>query len=520
MSASGRRDVGAAALLALAIVLALWPLLGADAHSDDLTWLAFVRHAASPWPAFTESQLFGYFYRPSAFVHWWLAERIAGSDLRAHYALVLAVHAAGGALFALWLRRSGLAASIAWPCGALAALALPVAGTAMWLSSRNETLAIVAGLAALALAPRAAGGPASAGVLRAVGVGLLLAVACTAKETGLVFAAAVAAQAALSAWPRRPWRLPLVWAVVLPALLALLARQSIIVPIGPEAGGVELGALWRDGVVAWWRHLPAALAGWGQPSSAVRATLLAAAAVLVLAGLAAARDRGRVGLLAAAVVLAVLPAPLQSPITSLVLPAPGADAFLVNLRFFASATLGLVALAALGVERAARSPMRWPAAAMLAALIVASALGAHGQAQRWVQETQALAAPLHVARRLPVDVAAGAPPACLVAVEGTGLHAGLAPYLDSAVRALAPRGRPPTCLLAAEGVPPHVAFLAPEACRADAAWGERGLVVANLGGRHHAEPFGRLCQIALRPSPDGGPLRPDRRTLAPPAASP
>lgn len=483
--------VHASLVVAVALVV-LAPLLAAGFHSDDLGWLAFARQAATPWPAFVEPQIFGYFYRPSAFIYWWLAERAAGTAPALHYAISIALHAATGLMVALWLRRSGLSMAVA-TLAAMAVLAsLPVSGTALWLSSRNETLALACGVAALALAPRAASG-------RSVAVGALLLVACTAKETGLLFAAAVAVQTMIERRESRPWRLPLLWAAMLPALAALLARQWVILPIGLEADGIgSVSTLLRDGVLPWWRHWPAALSGWGTPFSPLAVAGVVVIALLAAAGLAALRRHQHRGLVSAALLLVVLPSALQSPITSLVLPQPGADTFLVNLRFFATATLGLVVLAAIGLDQCAVGMRRRLGLTFAVVLLLLSGFAAHRQVERWRVETATLGAPLAVAEALPAGIADEGPSPCIVDVRGTGLSPGLAPYLDSAVRALAPRGRPPRCLVLADGIAPHFAFFDAAACAPDAGWAAHGLNIAVIDGRPLADRFGALCQIALR----------------------
>ncbi len=486
--------------LLVASAAVLWPLLSADFHSDDLGWLAFARQAATPWPAFVESQIFGYFYRPSAFVYWWIAERIAGPSPAIHYALSIGLHALSAWAFFGWMRRSHVSLPVAMLAALAVVVSVPVSGTALWLSSRNETLALACGLAALALAP-------GAGWRRAAGVALLLLVACTAKETGLLFAAALAVQAVVDAPRKRFWQVPMLWAAVLPVAVALLARQWIIVPIGPEADGVgSVATLVRDGMLPWWQLWPSALTGWGQSVSTFATAGLLGLGALAVAGLMALRRPDHRGVAAAAVVLVALPAALQSPITALVLPQDGADAFLVNLRFFATATVGLTALAAVGLDRSGPGAVRAGGLVLGVVLVVASALGAHRQALRWQVETAGMAAPMVVAARLPARFADGHSGACVIDVRGSGLAPGLAPYLDSAVRALAPRGQPPRCLVTADGRPPHFAFLEPSACRADAGWEARGLAPAVVDGRRFAEPFGALCQIALRATPEG--LRP------------
>ncbi|GAB3738813.1 hypothetical protein GCM10028794_21920 [Silanimonas algicola] len=506
------RTLAVLLVVSAASVAVLVPLLAANFHSDDLGWLAFARQAGTPWPAFVESQIFGYFYRPSAFVYWWLAERIAGPSPTMHYVLSIGLHAASGWAFFEWMRRSHVSVPVALLAALAVVASLPVSGTALWLSSRNETLALAAGVAALALAPGARG-------WRAVGAGLLLLVACTAKETGLLFAAAVVAQSMAGASGRPDWRSPALWAALLPAAMALFARQWIIVPIGPEAdGAVSVATLVRDGVLPWWQHWPSALAGWGQPVSAVATAGLFALGALAMAGLTARRHPGHRGLVAAALVLVMLPAGLQSPITALVLPQDGADAFLVNLRFFATATVGLVVLAALGLDRPDAAPFRHAAFATGLVLVAASAFSAHHQASRWQAETAAMAAPMAVAGRLPAGLADQAGPACVLDVQGTGLAPGLAPYLDSAVRARAPRGHPPRCLVTADGVLPYFAFLHASACRPDAGWEARGLAPAVVDGRRFAERFGPLCQIALRTTPTG--LRPSAHWTFVPADPP
>lgn len=486
-----------AALALTALVMA--PLRHAGLHTDDWAWLALATQADSPWPAYAQGLMFGYFYRPTAFVSWFVAERAFGDSALPHYALSLATHALSAAALGAWLRAAGLRTPATAVAFALFALAPATTGLVLWASNRNEALTVLFGLLAL----RAA---CANGRWTHVATFALLALSISAKETGLLFAMAVAVQGLLrpgDAWRARASTLV---APLLAVALVFGVRQTVVLPIDPAAGGdTPLLALLATGGAAWWANLPRVVAG---VHGAVPVALVVSVLALVLA---TAGWRARAPTLrpvaAVGALLLLLPALVQSPITALVLGDPSAPMALVNLRFYAIATLGFAVLAGCAWPQSGTAP-RVAAVAVLLGVLGAWAATSHRNAEQWAAETRTMR---FDAPAVAASLVSRAPPPsapCLVDVRGVPLPPGVRPYFDAMLRPHWPDGEPlARCVFAADGALPYVSFLPAGAC-AVTDWSALGIEVATLHGEPYVATLAGACQIILRPAAGG--LRPSR----------
>ena len=150
-------------------------------------WLAIARHADAGLASYQQTLLFGYFYRPTAMLFWELREQLAGLSVTGQLWISLLLLASCGVLLSGWLRSTGLPSLAAALAGALLVLCPPIAGTAMWLSSHNEMLAVAFGLLALWASSQMSW-------WRWCLAALALFLSITSKVTGYVFALAAAVQ--------------------------------------------------------------------------------------------------------------------------------------------------------------------------------------------------------------------------------------------------------------------------------------------------------------------------------------
>ncbi|MEZ5441829.1 MAG: hypothetical protein R3F15_10120 [Lysobacterales bacterium] len=468
--------------------MVLLPLRQSELHTDDWGWLAIARHADAGLASYQQTLLFGYFYRPTAMLFWELREQLAGLSVTGQLWISLLLLASCGVLLSGWLRSTGLPSLAAALAGALLVLCPPIAGTAMWLSSHNEMLAVAFGLLALWASSQMSW-------WRWCLAALALFLSITSKETGYVFALAAAVQQ-LPQWraglPR--W---MAWAgcFVVPVLIAWLLRQSVIIPIGLELDLSVAASQFATGLQLWLAHLPSALSGWPGPAS-----WRSVVALLILGGLGAWSLRAVAGphrrLLGAALVLLLLPPLLMSPITSEVLGQAGAGEILVNLRFYCTSMVGLVVLLALSL-----SCVKPPKVGAAALLVIAAHWGvvSYGQAGRWRDETRQLspnwaelAAQVERAEALPAE-------GCLIDLTCAGVSAGVAPFVDPIVKAQLPSGHPALrCVILVDGRAPYYSLLEASLCDSQP-WAGTGWHVYEERGRRYADIIGELCQLALRP---------------------
>lgn len=349
-------------MLAVAVLTFGWPLLDAGFVDDDWFWLALTRHLDHPGMAYTSGLLHEYFYRPSSIALWWFAERLSGEWAGGHYLIDLLVHIGSAWLLALLIRTLAPATWLPAVVGGLVFALLPATmGTVLWLSNRNELLAVFAGLAFLLTLEHGRSNRRAC-----LWAGIWLTIAVTAKETGLIFAAFGALRMAWWTWCREVTT-PLHWlALVVPVAALLLMRQITVLPV---AVGTDWAAA-RDhapgGVIAWFRWMPQALSGL-DPRVWPGYVLLATMVLAAVAALVQWRRTGQGTLLALAGTFLLLPPLLQWPITHLVLTSEEAGRHVVNLRFYYLASGGVAVLAAAAVS--SRTPGRWPIALGVMALL-------------------------------------------------------------------------------------------------------------------------------------------------------
>lgn len=479
------RILALALLLAAALALAAYPLLGAGIVLDDWFWLALVRHLDHPFGPYVDGILHEYFYRPSSIAFWWISERLFGNRAPGHYAASLLMHLGNAVLLALLLRRCGREPWRAW-LAALLFVVMPAAiGTAAWLSNRNELLAVFAGLGFLlsfehSLANRR----------RAWLAGLFLALSLTSKETGLIFAG-LASLRILAGEPPERKRLGLWLAILLPLLLFFLMRKLTIVPVGINVTWESVRSAAPVGILAWIKLLPSAIGGFDSAAAwrwlvAAGVGIASLAALLrALSGSSNARDRS----LLVGLVFLMLPPLLQWPITHAVLPDGAAAAHTANLRFYYLPVAGLAILmsGAWFGPAPARNPrvvlsatMAWALLAMVASWQLAHAWRA-GSADN-DREVRAVAG----------SVLAGSyTPGCSVLLRRDHWPGGFVEYADVMVKSIAQRGDPVLgCAFFTTAMHPWHALLPRARCQT-ALW--PGLTTRYLEPTPLMRPIGNLC---------------------------
>jgi hypothetical protein len=492
-----------AAILALAI---LWPLRMAGYIDDDWGWLALSRHLDSPLDAILGNVLGGYFWRPLPLTVDWLLGRVFDASAGPRYALSALQHALSAALVAalVWsVTRRRVDAALA---GALVAAAPAVSSLALWLSNRNELLSLNLGLAALLCLQRAlvAGRVTSA---RALAVCLLLMLALASKESAYVFALALMCRGAL-AWPAlaRPDRWRLAAALLAPVMIALAMRlQSVSEFAGMLEAESPLTIAVR-GVLAWFGLLPQALGGFHQPGWRGLAVVVLLALPVVLAASTHARETIRSPLVVIGLVLLLVPALVQWPVTGVVLHLANAAEVTVNQRFFALSAAGaaLLAVGGLALLRKRRLPV--------AGLVLVVALGTHTswrQTQAWSEATGSQGRATEQAVDRLLTLLGDPPPSpCVLMLHTQALPAGFA---DAAIKARAPRHAALLdCMVFVDGRAPWYGFARGGQCN-DAA-----MAPARLSPSVPVIDYGGVCQRVYElPEDAHGDVRITRLDLSP-----
>jgi hypothetical protein len=166
------------AAVAIVVVVVAWDFLAATTFvGDDHVFLAFARHAPSPWAPFVADLHGGEYYRPLPMALWWLLGRTGGALRFA--ILALALHLAAAALVTAcvtrWQPAPDRLASIC--AGALFLAAPATRDAALWFSASTDLLATTFTLAALLAM--------SGGRVAYVGSLVLAALAYLSKESAL-----------------------------------------------------------------------------------------------------------------------------------------------------------------------------------------------------------------------------------------------------------------------------------------------------------------------------------------------
>jgi hypothetical protein len=364
-------------------LLVLWPLLNSGLRTDDWGWLALAHMLENPFASYGENILWGYFYRPSTMVLWWLSERLVGDNATGHYLINIALHSASAGCLVLLLRAAGRPNWVSLLIGFAFVCSPAIAGTSMWLSSRNEMLGILCGLSCMLVLEREI----NRQQFRGITIAILVFVAATAKESAYLFPVACALRVFLDNDLRQTLDKQKTIRIFLflfaPLMLAAILRSLTIVPIGPEANPASLFETMRTGILHWLLLWPSAISGF-EPRH-IYWIYFAATAICALFALTAFRNDGRTRAWAiSALLLATAPAALQAPITATILNQVIAINFPENLRFFATSSLGMLLLIGMCMPVARLKFLSIPA---LSTLVIAGGLTTFHLASTWRKNT-------------------------------------------------------------------------------------------------------------------------------------
>lgn len=499
-----RFAIAAAAFLLAACAFA--PALRAGFHIEDFSYLVLMRHLDTPWSLLTGNAFFSYYYRPTGLLFWWASTRLAGYDPWWHNLIDLLLFSANAALLALLARRlardgaAGLIAGAAFAC-------MPAAvSTALWMSDRYDLLAFFFGLLTLFSLESALEG--SRRAVLALAFWLFLAI--TSKEIGYAFAACAILRAALQTQAPRTWRAMIVAVTMLPVAAALMLRAATVEPIESSLRQHDLAAAAVSGIGIWWQDLPAALFGFREQMAWLwlLAALLALTTGVALLRMLKTRTAPVSGIFLAGAVLLALPSVLQWPVTSLVLSREGAQAFVVNLRFYHLAAAGVALL--LGATWPCLRT-RYARAAYAAGLLVlcAACLGsARSNARDWRKAPVTQTKPLLA---FGSDLGTRTfPPGCNVRVDPDGIPPFARPHIDAIVKTSAAPGAPILGCSVSAGRATFTTWLDEAEC-STTAW--PGQPFHELRGKPAMEMHGPSCFVifATPPSDDAPAQRFDFR---------
>lgn len=492
---NGRGAVFLACALLISLGLLTFPLVRAGFADDDWLWLAIARHLDSPLPAFYTGILHEYFYRPLYVAFWWFSERLFGTSPAGHYALDIALHGISAILLAALIRRQTGRLSAALLGGFAFVLAPAAIGTLVWLSNRNELLAVMFGLAFLLTLESGLGRP-----RRALAGAVLLMLAWTAKESAAIFVLAAGARLLLAyrqGLSVTAWHWP---ALIVPSLLAMIMRKVTVHPVSVGVTFESMMANAPAGISAWFERLPAAIGGFalGDVVAIIVAVALLASPILWLT--TCLRQRRIEPALLTGMILLLGPALVQWPITHFVLTQADATSHLVNLRFYYLASSGLaivIAAAAAGFDVRA---LRIGAYAIPALALAMSVPLSQRIIAGWVARTGESS---RMALALATPVAAGQYPAgCRIVLEDSATRAGYVHYADAIVKAAAPRGASVlNCAVFTETAPYHAVLDRPSCSLRD--W--PGLETRHGEPYPLIRPYGDLCLVAFKRPDDFGP---------------
>ena len=303
-------------------LLAIWcyaPALHAYFAQDDFTLLAMARLLHQPALIFYSDHFPGsLFFRPLGIFLWWLTTAWFDNAPRGHYAVNLLLHL--GVVLALYTLlqrlRPNAGLNLLWT--AVYAVHPLTIGTALWLSDRFDLLATLFSLLALNFAVVYVRRPRGS-MLCALLICLLLAL--MGKEIAVVGAAAVFALIALPDVSARVTRTQRVIALLAIAILTcawLGYRHALMTsPQNLILTTVPLATLFGQGILLWLRVGFEFLAlDPRQPIWA--AVVLGVSVALLTVAVLSARTRDwrprSLGIIAAVLVLILLPGPTQAPV--------------------------------------------------------------------------------------------------------------------------------------------------------------------------------------------------------------
>lgn len=450
------------ACLSFVLFVIYIPLSTAGFYSDDWTFLALSRHGDGPLGFFVYDHSFTYMYRPVAMSSWWATTQIFGLAAAGHYLFASLIHLLTASLAVFLLLRLQVRL---WCCVGLGALLIahPTSAiTVAWLADRFDLLMSFGVMLGLV----------GASLLRdhfRLSVALMLLaslVALCSKETGLALMPLLALGIWFGARERRV-AVVLIASFVVLGLVYFLARKLVLGSLGGIA--VEGGGYWFlwYGVKYWFLHLPQALVGVDSPYW-LGVLILLFACVMSVYGFVRGSQQKKV-VIAQLVLLVVMVAVLQSPVTQVILQQDEPFRSVVNFRFFYLGVMALLALIVLGLdsllvlrESSSQFNFRFGAAFALVMLSVFM-WGALSRAEltKWSAWTGAdermdvLLATAELAVSPEVKRYTAEPMGCLVRLVGAKeMHTDLPGYSDLMVKALLPPGSAAVdCIFATEVEP-------------------------------------------------------------------
>lgn len=493
---------GRTALLRLALyagvpllaMLACAPLLDAGFQAEDFYWLALVRHLDAPLIPFYENVALAYFYRPIGLMFWELCTWLGGTDPWTHNLLDLLLHGVNALLVGSVATRLARDRRIGVVAGVLFACLPATSGTALWTSDRFDPVCLFFGLLALHAFDRALAGRRRLGFAAAASLALCLA----SKEVGLAVAAAMLALLGWHWLSTRERRWDLLAAVLTPVAVVFALHTATVPSFGFSLGGTQSLSALLDGVGYWWLRFPAAVFGF-RAVGAGWWPLLAAAALLALAGLVRAIRQGQddaVRLACVGAALFVVPALLQWPVTRLALGEAAGLGLTINLRFYYLAFAGCALLwpAAIAGLRGLHS--QWLLLAASLALALQGFLVAQRIARDWANETRA-----PTTAYLAMGEALGSrpfEPGCRIALRTSGFPPEFVYYADVIVKAVAPPGAGVLDCAVFGDVAPYASLVGARWC-SEEAW--PGLAVRRQNGVRGLARLGNLCVLGFAEPP-------------------
>ena len=417
----GRSGYGRATALAALFALTIWcyaPALHAYFAQDDFTLLALARLLQQPWLVFWHDHFPGsLFFRPLGIFIWSLTTAAFDNAPRGHYAVNLLLHL--GVVLALYtllqrLRRDAPLNLLWTTLYAVHPLAI---GTALWLSDRFDLISTGFSLLALAWSVSYVERPRRTALAAVLGCLLL---AFMGKETAIVGALAAAALIGLPNGPiplprRQRWPAA---AVVLLLIVAWLGYRHVLLtnPQNLLLAPATLVAVFSKGIGLWARIGVEYLARDPRQTRLAALALLLGAALLCVAIAAARCSTGwatrRFGIVAALLIVILLPGPVQAPVVAVSTSDLGPDTFWFNLvgesRLYHLSLAGLVAALMLlttpamspagpATSTARQDPSSRIAIAGILVLLAALVPASHRLAHDFARHTREQIAPLMAA---------------------------------------------------------------------------------------------------------------------------